>query len=102
MLATSLNDKAPKHNPEFTGTVTIPDGALSIDDVATLKSILDSKAGKIALHPTHPSLGRKFSTRSSPGCQSLLRRFDPRKSDCAQPFHRPTLRRLPSNYSRYT
>ena len=49
LLSTSLNDKAPKHNPEFTGTVTLPDNSLSIDDVDALRSILDSKAGKLPL-----------------------------------------------------
>ena len=41
-----LNKKAPKQNPEFTGTVTVPNGSLSIDDVLTLGATLESKAPK--------------------------------------------------------
>ena len=41
-----INSKAPKQNPEFTGTVTVPDGSLSIADVSGLISTLESKAPK--------------------------------------------------------
>ena len=45
-IMAELNKKAPKQNPEFTGTVTVPDGSLSIDDVLTLRATLESKAPK--------------------------------------------------------
>jgi hypothetical protein len=45
-LISVINSKAPKQNPEFTGTVTVPDGSLSIDDVLTLRATLESKAPK--------------------------------------------------------
>lgn len=38
-----IGAKAPSNNPVFTGTVTIPDGALSIADTAGLQAALDAK-----------------------------------------------------------
>ena len=43
-ILAEINKKAPKQNPEFTGTMTVPDGTLSIDDVLTLRATLESKA----------------------------------------------------------
>ena len=43
-ILVELNNKAPKQNPQFTGTVSAPDGALSLDDVLTLRETLESKA----------------------------------------------------------
>lgn len=41
---TALDAKAPSANPVFTGTVTIPDGALAIADTSGLQAALDAKA----------------------------------------------------------
>ena len=43
-LTTDLAGKAPTANPVFTGTVTIPDGALAIADTSGLQTALDAKA----------------------------------------------------------
>lgn len=42
-LQTALDAKAPAANPVFTGTVTIPDGALAIADTSGLQTALDAK-----------------------------------------------------------
>lgn len=47
---TALDAKAPAANPTFTGTVTIPDGALAIADTSGLQAALDAKAP--AANPT--------------------------------------------------
>ena len=41
---TLLAAKAPTANPTFTGTVTIPDGALAIADTSGLQTALDAKS----------------------------------------------------------
>lgn len=43
-LTSDLAAKAPADNPSFTGTVTIPDGALAIADTSGLQAALDAKA----------------------------------------------------------
>lgn len=43
-IETEVNAKAPSANPVFTGTVTVPDGALAIADVNGLQAALDDKA----------------------------------------------------------
>lgn len=43
-VATELAKLAPKANAVFTGTVTVPDGALSIADTAGLQTALNAKA----------------------------------------------------------
>lgn len=43
-LETGIALKAPAANPVFTGTVTIPDGALAIADTSGLQAALDAKA----------------------------------------------------------
>jgi hypothetical protein len=45
-----LNKKAPKQNPEFTGTVTVPNNSFSQSKVVNLESDLLSKAP--TLNPT--------------------------------------------------
>ena len=50
-----LAAKAPTASPTFTGTVTIPDGALAIADTSGLQTALDAKApatGKLYLKDT--------------------------------------------------
>ena len=42
-LQTALDAKATAANPVFTGTVTVPDGALAIADTSGLQTALDTK-----------------------------------------------------------
>ena len=49
-IMVELNKKAPKQNPEFTGTVTVPNNSFSQSKVVNLESDLLSKAP--TLNPT--------------------------------------------------
>ena len=59
---------APAANPVFTGTVTIPDGALAIADTSGLQTALD---GKQPLDTDLTTLATAFTSASSAGPASL-------------------------------
>lgn len=67
-LQTALDAKAPTANPTFTGTVTIPDGALAIADTSGLQTALDAKQATSEKDAASGYAGLSSASRVTKGC----------------------------------